>query len=177
MVFTASCQNTETDYIIEDEIEFTFKALDNIEYIFGTGKIMNIVYPWDEIEENVKVFGRLITLFGDPLQITDDLENAYIYVILATHISGRTHILSAYSGPSGPAIGGGREDGIEEAAEALKRYILQAEPSDFVYEGYYMDFSLRIYMSVEDGRANYSERQLTEAEHRQVMERWFPEIF
>jgi len=159
----------------QENIQWTFEALDEIEDSFWTSKIMNTTDLRDGPEEWVLMFGRLITLFGEPLEMTEDLENAYTYVILATHVDGEAHVLTVYHGPSGPAIGGHHQEGVILAAEALRDYILLAEPSDFEWVGYYLDAPSRVYLQIENGNATYSEQRLTEEEARLVWERWFPE--
>ena len=168
-VLLVSCQQEHQD------LEWTFEPLDDIEHIWSTSKIMNTTELRDGSEEWVLMFGRLITLFGEPLQITEDLENFYIYAILATHINGDTYVLTVYHGPSGPAIGGQYQDGMRLAAEALRDYILLAEASDFEWVGYYLDAPSRVHMRIENGNATFFEQQLTEEEAQLIWEQWFQE--
>lgn len=85
---------------------FTFTAQDmetmNRE-IEGTSKIRNIS---ETVEGDVLCLGQLKTLFGEPLYMTKNLEEQYTYCIMAVDGEGKEIYLTAYSGPSGPAIGG-----------------------------------------------------------------------
>ncbi|MCL2060203.1 MAG: hypothetical protein FWH01_14320 [Oscillospiraceae bacterium] len=141
------------------EINYTFEVSNEVNAIAGTSQILNLIYFGPNASEDMAIVqGQLLTLFGEPAYITKDLENAYLYIIIATGDNGNTYILSAYSGPSGPAIGGDTSlDGIDEAADKLKEYILSAHPSDYEYEGYYFDGPTKIHRGVKDGKAFHQE--------------------
>ncbi|MDR0525143.1 MAG: hypothetical protein LBG90_04655 [Spirochaetaceae bacterium] len=115
-------------------MSYTFEK-DNLAELNGTSKIINIGDRFS-LEEATKIQRQLLTLFGEPGFISQDLEAAYGYGIIAKDSSGKTAVLHVYEGPSGPAIGGNRhQPGITEIAKALQDYIKQAEPADFEYEG------------------------------------------
>jgi hypothetical protein len=138
-------------------MDYTFSALREIGLLLGSSKIMNIGII-GSLNDDAKTLGQLITLFGDPLYISPNLENAYEYVIMAADNFGNTWFLSAYCGQSGSAIGGNRSiPGIEAAAQALAEYIKQAKPSDFEYEGYYPDGNSKITIKIENGIITRSE--------------------
>lgn len=100
----------------------------------------------------VLTYGRLQYLFGEPLYTTDDLENAYDYYILGTDEEGNTYQLTAYHGPTGPAIGGDSDDPqVVKAAEELEKYINAADYVDYDYEGIYHDYDVKVKFGIRDG--------------------------
>lgn len=140
----------------EEFMAYIFSKVNDEEKIWGTSKICN-VYGFDQYEKNPLVFGKMLTLFGDPLYTTNNLENQYSYVISAADGAGHVIYLSVYSGPSGPSIGG--DKGSEKAAEELVHYILQAKTSDYEYEGYYMDAPCKVKIGVKNG-VPYQEEEM-----------------
>ena len=120
-------------------------------------------------ENNAKVQGQLLTLFGEPAYITKDLENAYAYVVIAKIGDSKEIVLSVYCGPTGPAIGGKwGADGVAEAAEKLRTFILVAQPTDYEYEGFYFDGPMRIRQGVKDGNAYFFESEMTDEEFKEA---------
>ena len=112
-------------------------------------------------EEQTKIYGQLLTLFGEPLYITQNCENAYSYLIMATHSDGTQYVLNVYQGPSGAAIGGGFGiSGIQDAAEELACCIRNAETTDFEWVGYYMDGPSKIHQKIENGKISYEETEI-----------------
>ena len=146
-------------------MKYSFKTSQDINLIYGTSLILNIADDYSG-EEFAKIQGQLITLFGEPLETSPDLENAYNYVIIATDARGKQTVLPTYCGPSGPAIGGDVSiQGIREIAGELKSYIKQATPLDYEYVGYYLDAPAKIIQKVENGVAFYVETMLSENEY------------
>lgn len=135
-----------------DSGEYTFSKVEDEEKIWGTSKICNIYEPF-EYEKSPLAYGQMLTLFGEPLYLTNDLESQYEYVISAADKEGKITYLTVYSGPSGPAIGG-TKDGQEAAAELLC-YIRSAGAADYDYTGYYMDIPCRVEMGVKDDKPYY----------------------
>jgi len=136
---------------------------------FGTSRICNIydyvTYASQFEEKTALVFGQLKFLFGEPLYVSKDLEAQYGYYITAEDENGSEYLLTAYSGPSGPAIGGNAEDEKTcAAAEALAEYIGNAEASDYAYSGYYMDGPSLVKMGIKDGIPYYEEEELEPTE-------------
>ena len=150
------------------DTKYFFEVSNDENLMIGTSKILNIVEIGPNMSEDAaKVQGQLLTLFGEPAFTSKDFEIAYTYVIIAnTSGSGaNTFVLTTYSGPSGPAIGGEMGvDDITEAAEKLKEYILAAHPSDYEYEGYYFDGPTRIHQGVKDGQVFFSETAMSDEE-------------
>ena len=104
----------------EEFVEYTFSKVDDEEKIWGTSKICDI-YELYEQDKSPLAYGQMLTLFGEPLYTTENLENQYSYVIAATDTEGNVTYLNVYSGPSGPSIGGMPED--EEVTKKLVLYI------------------------------------------------------
>lgn len=167
-IYTANQKTNKED----DVMEYTFCKVDNEEKIWGTSKICDI-YGLAEYEKQPLVYGQMLTLFGEPLYTTENLENQYSYVISATDQEGNVTYLSVYSGPSGPSIGG--MEGDEEAAKALVSYILSAKAADYEYEGYYMDVPCKVKMGVKDGVPYTQEEMLnlTDEEFGELYDRLY----
>lgn len=143
------------------EFKYQFKAVDDLQKISGSN-IMNIIdgFPPDYNEQTVLIYGKLRTLFGDPLYEEEDTENQYAYVVSTTAEDGREIFLHAYSGPSGPVIGGQQDEESRKAAYQLSEMIQQAAPADYDYVGYYMDGPSRIHEGIKNGVPYYEEEEL-----------------
>lgn len=96
----------------------------------------------DYREQTVLFYGRLRTLFGEPLYETENMEEQYAYCVSAQGEDGKTIYLEIHSGGSGPVIGGLRDEESRKAADALFEFIMQAKPADYEYTGYYLGDSL-----------------------------------
>lgn len=132
------------------------------EVLFGTSKICNIIdgFPRDYMEQTVLVYGRLKGLFGEPAYETLNYEDQYSYYIFATAEDGKEIFLNIYSGPSGPAIGGQQDKESAAAADQLVQIILQTEPVDYDYVGYYLDGPVKIHQGVKNGVSFMEEEEL-----------------
>lgn len=113
-------------------------------------------------------YGRLLTLFGPPAYEGSDMENQYRFDIEARDEQGNVRFLYAYSGPSGPAVGGGQEKLDRLAADQLAELVQSAEPSDYEYAGYYLDGPCKICMGVKGGKAYFEESELTDEDFRKM---------
>ena len=112
-------------------------------------------------EKHILAFGQLKNRFGEPYYITENLENQYQYYILATDQEGKKFFLNAYSGPSGPSIGGNTSDQeVVGAANALAAYIRESDADDYDYTGYYLDAMTKINCGIKDGVVYNSEEEL-----------------
>lgn len=151
----------------EEFVEYIFSKVDDEEKIWGTSKICDI-YELYEQDKSPLAYGQMLTLFGEPLYTTENLENQYSYVIAATDTEGNVTYLNVYSGPSGPSIGGMPED--EEVAKKLVLYIKEAKPTDYEYVGYYMDIPCKVTMGVRDGEPYMMQEilNLTDEEFEQM---------
>lgn len=149
---------TEVTDVQEEELEeYTFFAVNDEEKIWGTHKICDI-YDLMEYDKSPLAYGQMLTLFGEPMYTTENLENQYSYVISATNKEGNVTYLNVYSGPTGPSIGG--NDGDEEIAKLLVEYIREAKATDYDYEGYYMDVPCKVLMGVKKGEPYMTEEIL-----------------
>ena len=142
-----------------DTMNFSFQAVKNIKLIRGTGKILSITDSYSP-KDHAKIQGQLLTLFGEPIFNTPDLEYAYQYIIIATDSNKNEYVLSVYSGKSGPSIGGNKAPITLDAAKQLRDNIHQAETTDFEYEGYYIDEPTKITYKIENGRITCTEEKI-----------------
>ncbi len=127
-----------------------------------SSRIRNILegFSPDYGRQTALVLGRLRALFGEPLYVTENLEEQYSYCVRVEGSDGGTVYLEVYRGSSGPAIGGGYGEASQKAADALAAYIQAASPADYDYEGYYLDGPSRVRMGVKNGEPYYDERPL-----------------
>ena len=142
----------------ESQTLFTFQKEDSFDNLPGSSKIYDLTAGYEDYgNQCALVYGKLRTLFGEPLYETEDNENLYAYCICAISEDGDVIYLEAYSGPTGPAIGGGQSEDALLAAEALSDYIWQAQPSDYSCTSYYADAPSIIEMGVQNGKPYYRE--------------------
>lgn len=160
--------------------QFQFRALGGEEPVDlnGSSKIRNICEDfgsprWEE--ELTMTYGRLLTLFGQPLYVSKDMEDEYSYRVLAEDGQGGEVYLDVYSGPSGPAIGGMDSGQTRQAADELAELILSTPPTDYDYTGYYMDGPSKVHKGVKGGRAFLSEQQMGEGEFSKAVEELYGE--
>lgn len=113
------------------------------------------IWGYEPASENdyALFFGKVITVFGKPDDMSDDWESMYSYLIAAEDEQGNKILLEVYHGPSGSAIGGNDGENYTQAAEELGQLILSAEPSDYEWEGVYYDIPVNIRYTVKDGKA------------------------
>jgi len=128
--------------------------------LFGTSKILNSSLPIGEGSAQFR--GALLTLFGEPLMKSQEADSAYEYVIEAVDEENNRWILTAYEGPSGPAIGGdSRVDSIKHVARDLLNLIENTEPKDFEEVLIYSDFNTKIRYGCKDGVCFFQEEEGT----------------
>ena len=125
--------------------------------MFGTSGIRR---SEESFQDDVLCLGQLKTLFGEPLYITDDLEDQFAYCILALTEEGKEIYLHVYGGSTGPAIGGKQDKDSRDAADALAKMIVQAHPSDYEYEGYYWDGPTVVREGIRNGVPYRQEEEL-----------------
>jgi len=158
-------------------MNYTFTASDDLKLCSDDSSYITDISDKLSGEEITKIQGKLLTLFGEPVYTTPNLENAYEYVIIATDSDGKQTVLSAYCGPSGPAIGGNVFiQGIEDIAKELRTYINQADTTDYEYEGYYLDRPAKIYQKIENGKISYSEVVIDEEEFKKAWKICYPDL-
>ncbi|MBQ2804033.1 MAG: hypothetical protein IJF07_09065 [Lachnospiraceae bacterium] len=117
--------------------------------------------------------GQLKTLFGEPHYLSENLEQQFSYTILATDETGKTFYLEAYSGATGPSISGANND--MEIAKELVAYIQAATPTDYEYEGYYLDAPCKVMIGVRNGIPYMDEEELilTDEEFSELYQRLY----
>lgn len=155
---------------------YTFKAVDQDDFLAGTSKIYDLIDGFDDYGNKcARIYGNLRTLFGEPLYETENTENLYSYSIAATSESGNTFYLSVYSGPTGPAIGGMSGKEPLQAAQALAEYIRHALPSDYECKSYYLDGPCVLRMGIKNGTPFYEESalELSPEEFKQLCRRLY----
>lgn len=152
------CGVRSTKQMEEPDMPYTFSAESTTDNLPSGGQICSIIENFDKDYMNncALIYGKLKTLFGEPLYETEDNENLYSYCIRAESETGSVVYLEVYSGSSGPAIGGDSVNG-QDAAKVLVDYIWQAEASDYECKSYYMDTLSEITMGVRDGIPYYEE--------------------
>ena len=132
----------EINFILEKDIN-TIPA--------GSSLICNIeVHP-------AIVYGKLKSLFGEPTIETKNLEEQYYYCLSAQIESDKKICIYAYSGGSGPAIGGLSDTDSKIAAQTLIEMIQNADVVDYHYEGYYLDTESKVQKGIKDGTPYYEE--------------------
>lgn len=105
------------------------------------------------------IYGKLQALFGKSPYETEDFEDQYTYYVSTQSSAGKTLFLYAYSGSSGPSVGGMGDVESLEAAKALVEMLQQIPPVDYDYEGSYNDGPCRIMISmgIQDGSPYFEE--------------------
>ena len=158
------------------EFTYQFNTLNDQEKLGGS-KILNIIdgFPIDYSEQVALIYGKLKTLFGDPLYEEKDIENQYTYGISTTTEDGRDLFLQVYNGPSGPAIGGQQDEESKKAAHQLLEMIQQAAPTDYDYVGYYLDGPSRIQEGIKNGVPYHEEMELSNLS-KEEMDKIFREV-
>lgn len=124
-------------------------------------------------EHPAVAYGKLRALFGEATCETENLEEQYYYCLTGTDEQGNMVSLYAYSGASGPAIGGLQDVASAVAAEQLVNMIREATPVDYSYAGYYLDGPTKVSMGIKDGAPYMEEEELTEEEFAEVCRRLF----
>ena len=119
-------------------------------------------------EELVLYYGKLQSLFGKPTYETENLEEQFNYCFTAKDESGDAVVIYAYSGSSGPAIGGRSDTKSIEAAKQLAEMIHNASVIDYAYSGYYLDGQMKVKMGIRDGIPYMEEVEMTEEEFKEV---------
>lgn len=135
---------------------YQFTALKDMKDYYPGQKIMNLKL-FSEYNE-VKIQGILRTLFGEPLYETDNYEDAYVYMIRADDMSGKSVLFCVYQGSSGCAIGSiDTGSGIVEVLEKFTELVKNTKPSDFMYEGNYWDAYTKVRQGIQNGQIVYEE--------------------
>lgn len=171
------CSRSDMTYKEEEEmykVQYQFQMETNEEKwsaLYGTSYICHIIegFPSDYIEQTALVYGRLRGLFGEPTYESMNYEDQYAYYITATTEDGKEIFLDVYSGSSGPAIGGQHDEETAEAARQLIQIILQTEPVDYDYVGFYLDGPSKVHQGVKNG-VPYAEEEEIDPEDEDYKE-------
>ena len=138
---------------------YKFSAIKNMNDYFPGSKIADLQL-FSEYNE-VKVQGILKTLFGEPLYETEDYEDAYCYFIEAKDEKNESIRFNVYQGPSGCAIGAsGSYRELKEVMDQFVDLLKNTKPSDFLYEGVYMDAYVKVRQGIQNGEIIYEEVEL-----------------
>lgn len=145
--------------------KYLFQTINNLEGMAGTSNIMSLSDSGsdDYCLGAALLYGRLRTLFGEPVYETDDFEDLYTYVLRCSKDGSEVNV-RVYFGPTGPAVGGMQDEQSKEAAAAIQELIREVEPADYSLEGYYFDGPSHIRAGVKNGQPYWEETGLSEAE-------------
>jgi hypothetical protein len=120
------------------------------------------LWPYSNMRENHSAHfrGALLQLFGLPLNTSSLSDEAFDYIIEARDMDKSVWILTAYEGPSGPAIGGKIfDETCYPAAYALLNLIAITKPVDFEATIHDDDTDNTVTYGVKDGQAFHYERR------------------
>lgn len=152
-------------------MRFTFEALQDLNLLTGSSYFMD--FGNETTEDAILSEGKLLTVFGEPAFKSDNYENAFDYVIRATDETGKSVILSVYSVGLVHIGASQKDDFAKEAAEALIAYVSAAEPSDFTHTVHYLDFGMRLDISLQNQKISVEETELSEEEVEAIFAKWF----
>jgi hypothetical protein len=147
---------------------YRFRPLDDSRLSLGTARLsVPQTSKWHEYQQAGKTDiytaefrGALLKLFGAPQSSTSIAEQAFKYIIEASDDVEHLWILTAYEGPSGPAIGGNtRDQTIYPVAAALLNLIETTPPDDFEAAIYDSDTDYTVIYGCKDGRCYAQERR------------------
>lgn len=135
----------------------------------GISKLLNYPASQSSLQSNLEEYGKttaqfrgsLLQLFGPPLYSSNLADEAFYYAIEATDARGNVYLLTAYEGPSGPAIGAEifQRKESKAAAESLVELIAITEPADFETIIYDEDTDSTIIYGCNDGECYYEEKE------------------
>lgn len=147
--------------------KYHFKVEERLDKIvMGSGKLCNFS------EDGAIVYGKLKSLFGEPIYESENYEDQYTYVFSVSDEAGEEFCIYAYSGSTGPAIGGLQNEESRQAAAELMEMMQTAFPVDFDYVGYYMDGPCKVYEGIKNGEAYHrDEFDIPEEELAEVAKR------
>lgn len=133
---------------------YKFKKCDPKKLPQDRSLICNI-YDEEAGQKHSLFIGQVMKLFGRLDYMTDDYENAFSCAVSAKKDNGDILYLEIYHGPSGPAIGGMKNEDTIKAAQALSQIIMESEAVDYEKEFLYEDIPVKIRMGVKNGVPYY----------------------
>jgi len=161
----------ETEGVIMKK--FTFESSQDLDLIGGTSYLADFNGA-ASTKDSAIIEGKLLSAFGEPAYSSENCESSFIYVIIAKADDGGSAVLSVYG--TGGTIHIGSEENDEftvNAADSLAEYVNSFEPADYSRTVYYLDFDLKIDISVSGGEAHISQSQLSEEESSAIFEKLF----
>ena len=153
---------------------YTFQSVKDMEKLADSSKLSNFIESFADYGNQFSLIcGKIKALFGQPVYETENLENLFLYRILATSEEGEEVYLDIYCAGSGPAVGGMQDEKSRKAAKALADYVRQAEPVNYAYKAYYLDGPATLEFGIRDGAPYYNETELrlSEKEFRELYAR------
>ena len=154
---------------------YKFTSLKDENSFIPGSKIANIQLFSEHNE--VKIQGILRTLFGEPLFESDNYEDAYCYMIEATDADNASDLclhFYVYQGCSGCAIGAlSSNSQMKDAIKQFEELLKMTEPSDFMYEGYYINGFVKVRHGIQKGEIIYEEISLDDEECQKKIQEWF----
>ena len=152
-------------------MKFEFESLDFSEYSGGT-----YLMDFGELssqEDAAIVEGKLLTVFGNPAEVSENYENSFNYFIRATASDGRSTVLNVY-GMGVIHIGASQGDDFTmQAGKALVEYVNAAKPTDYERTVYYLDYDLQIDIKVEDCEVTIKQSQISEEKTDELFDKWY----
>lgn len=151
---------------------YTFRSVKDTEKSTDSSKLYNFIEDFVNYEDQFSLIcGKIKALFGQPIYETENLENLFLYCILATSDEGEEIYLDIYCAGSGPAVGGMQDEKSRKAAKALVNYVWQAEPVNYTCKAYYLDGPTVLGFGIENGSPYYNETEL------RLSEKEFAELY
>ncbi len=156
----------------ENTINFKFETLDDFSILSGSSYFMDFGTMNSEDDAAITE-GKLLTVFGEPAQKSENYENSFNYIIRATSDDGQSVILNVYN-VGVVHIGAIQQDDFAKAAaEALIEYVSAAAPSDFERTVYYLDFNIQIDIKVKNGTASIEHSEISDEKASELFNEWY----
>ncbi len=156
------------------KMKFTFEIV-SYEFAYMTSWQMD--YPGsDSMESTALIEGQLLTAFGQPPRVSENMENSFEYVFKAIAEDGREVIFTVYN--VGVIHIGAKEKTplLEEAVNALAWEVSQMKPTDYARTVYYLDTFDRIDIEVKNGVVNIKTSEISEEKAEELFDEWYPPI-
>lgn len=160
---------------------YTFRILEDVSRCDGSDKAFGFEMDMVNVAE---VWGKLIALFGQTKYVSDEMEEAFSYILEAVDSENESLPFSIYYGATGLAIGMHKEyQALDKAKEVVAEFmdkLGKTVPVDFDYEGYYPEYGCKVELGVANGKGYARDFELDEdgqyVEIKKETERQLPEI-
>ncbi|RKJ43565.1 hypothetical protein D7X98_15135 [bacterium 1XD8-76] len=151
---------------------YTFQAVKDMEKLADSSRLCNFIESFADYGNQFSLIcGKIKALFGKPIYETENVENLFLYCILATSEEGEEVYVDIYCAGSGPAVGGIQDEKSGKAAKALVDYVWKAEPVNYTHKAYYLDGPVVLEFGIRDGAPYYNETEL------RISEEEFSELY